>query len=137
MPPLVPGPAGFITVATTEQLRAAIDGMLSFSNLSLFVPPGTVLHLNGVPINMSKVNLQLVSGGEGATIDAGGLSTTFMAERGGRLRLATLVIANGQSLRGGVMQVGDGVEMSILQCLLVNCSAHQVGSTCLCPSMSS
>ena len=70
MPPLSPAPDGFTTVATTAQMRAAIASTPLLGNLSLYLPEGAVLPLEGAPIDVGPINLRLVSEGEGAMLDA-------------------------------------------------------------------
>eukprot|EP00966_Prymnesium_polylepis_P304233 7028900-Prymnesium_polylepis.1 len=70
MPPHVPGPSGFTTVGTTAQLREAIDDAPSGSMRALFLPPGQVFDLDGSPIVVGPIELQMASAGKDAVLDA-------------------------------------------------------------------
>jgi hypothetical protein len=129
VPPLVPGPAGFATIATVEQLRAVIDGAPPLGNLSLYLPPGSILQLDGTPIAVGSINLQLSSDGEGATIDAGHRSQMFRLTSGARLRVHALTLANGHSAGlGGVAFVAATVRVDFSSCRIANSSSMHGGA---------
>ena len=128
MPPLVPGPDGSTTVITTEQLRAAIEGTPPLGNLSLYLPPGTVLPLGGTPIAVGPISLQLSSDGDGATIDAEHRSAVFALASGARLIVRTLALTNGRStFFGGVATIPATVHVELLGCVLSNSIAAYGG----------
>eukprot|EP00966_Prymnesium_polylepis_P157293 3635305-Prymnesium_polylepis.1 len=61
MPPLIPGPSGFTTVATPAQLQAAVNTTPPHDSLLLYLPPGSVFRLGGMPIIVGPIDLLLAS----------------------------------------------------------------------------
>eukprot|EP00966_Prymnesium_polylepis_P067670 1571900-Prymnesium_polylepis.2 len=104
MPPLVPAPdafTGFTTIATTAQLRSAMDAAEPGTSLALYLPQGSVLELGGSPVIVPAINMSLVSAGEGATLDAEHRSQVFTPRSGARLHVSALTLANGHSITNG------------------------------------
>ena len=60
LPPLAPGPSDFLTFATLAQLRVAIEDAPPSANLSVYIHQGTVFALDGAPLVVGAINLQLV-----------------------------------------------------------------------------
>eukprot|EP00966_Prymnesium_polylepis_P011952 274582-Prymnesium_polylepis.1 len=98
MPPLIPGPAGFTTVSTMAQLRAAIDGAWSNDSVRLFLPPRSTLYVDDV-ITIRRIDVQLISTGEGAVLNGQYRNSFFEVVWGARLWLHSLTLTNGGSGR--------------------------------------
>eukprot|EP00966_Prymnesium_polylepis_P287631 6643577-Prymnesium_polylepis.2 len=130
MPPLVPAPAGFTTVVTTTQLRAAITAATPpGGRLSLFLPPGSVFGVEGTPIDVSAIELLIASDGEGAMLDAQQLSQVFIVRDGGRLWLRAITLANGYSHgSGGALWLADHCVATLSSCTIVNATAQSGGA---------
>eukprot|EP00966_Prymnesium_polylepis_P174746 4044084-Prymnesium_polylepis.1 len=77
MPPLIPGPDEFSTVATAAQLRDSIAATPPNGSLNLYLPQGTIMFLEGIPIAVGNIKLQLISDGDGAVLDAARRSRIF------------------------------------------------------------
>ena len=126
MPPLVPGPMGFTTVATTAQLRWAIEATPPNGSLTLFIPPGSTLSLEGSAIEIGAVSVHLASDGEGATLDANRDSRLFWVKGEGNLRLQFLTLANGRTSGNGgavMMSLGGVLHGSNITVVNASCSA--------------
>jgi hypothetical protein len=98
------------------EVRAAIDTTPAGGTASLFVPPGLVLLLEGADVVVgSQIHLQILSTGEGATIDAQRLSRVFDVQSGARLSLRLITLANGHSSsEGGALRINNG--SALLSC---------------------
>jgi hypothetical protein len=128
MPPLVPGPAGFTTVVNADQLRAAVSLTPVRGSLLLYLPPGIVLLLGGVPIVVSAIDLEIISDAEGATIDAQSSSRIFDVRSGARLQLRSLTLANGYSAStGGTISMQGGSITLAKRSSIVNSTADVNG----------
>eukprot|EP00966_Prymnesium_polylepis_P249526 5768909-Prymnesium_polylepis.1 len=112
MPPMVPGPSGFKTVLFTSQLRAEINSAPALypnHSVALYLTPGTVFQLDGASIVVRAIHVQLISDGEGATLDAQQLSRVFDVQSGALLQIQGLTLANGYSMStGGTISVLGG-----------------------------
>eukprot|EP00966_Prymnesium_polylepis_P074880 1737164-Prymnesium_polylepis.1 len=127
MPPLIPGPSGFITVATVPQLQAAIDTTPRFSSLAVFLPPGTLLQLNSAPIIVDSITLEVASTAGGATLDAEHRCSIFrVLGSNAQLRLYALTLANAYSSgNGGSIAAEGGVTLSNVS--IVNSTSDSTG----------
>eukprot|EP00966_Prymnesium_polylepis_P048064 1113296-Prymnesium_polylepis.1 len=129
--PLIPAPEGFTTVATTDQLRAAINATVWLGTLALYLSPGSVLLLGGSPILVDGINLQLSSDGEGALLNAEHRSRLFEVQRGGQLTLNFLTLANGKTetnyMRGGALNIGFGSSVVVTDSLIIHSISLTMG----------
>eukprot|EP00966_Prymnesium_polylepis_P048065 1113297-Prymnesium_polylepis.1 len=130
--PLIPAPEGFTTVATMDQLRAAINATVWLGTLALYLPPGSVLLLGGSPILVDGINLQLSSEGEGALLNAEHRSRLFKVLRGGQLTLNFLTLANGTSenyflMGGGALYIGLGSSVVVTDSLIIHSNSPNTG----------
>ena len=128
MPPSTPGPSGFLTITTVAQLRAEIDAAPPHSSLKLYLPPGSVFLLCGTPLIVGPINLQLVSEGKGATLDAEHRSRVIAVHSGSQILMRSLVLARGYSNEyGGAILVGPGISLELMRCRFVNSTASKEG----------
>ena len=128
LPSLYPARSGFTTVVTEGQLRSAIQAAPPLSNVSLYLPPSSVFLLGGDPIIVGPINLHLASDGEGSTLDAESLSRVIQVQRGGRVQMWSLTLANGESHAiGGTMHVTDGVRIDMISCRVVKSATQGYG----------
>ena len=126
LPPLIPGPDGFHTVVNAAQLQSAIAATPSLGSVSLYVQPGSVIHLQGTPITVGAIELYIYSDDPGATLDAHQASRILDVQSGARVRLYGITLANGRAIEGGLMLVQIGVSLSFTQCLLTGNEAITV-----------
>lgn len=88
-----PVPPGYEVISTISALRSRLAS--SASVFLFYFRPGFVLPLGGSSISASGKSLTLASSGEGATIDAMGLSRHFDVTKGGQLHLIHMRLVNG------------------------------------------
>ena len=105
----MPAPDGYKLMATSDQLRSTIEDALAGSKLALYLPPGSRLTLGGAPIAIGPIEVTILSGGEGAVLDAQHASLFFKVQPGAALALEMLTLTNGATTKkgdqGGVMTV--------------------------------
>ena len=123
-PPWPPAPSGMNLVATTEDLRHAINATAPGHPLALYLPEGVVFPLNGEPLTIGPISLLLQSDGAGATLDAQRLSRVFDIAMGCQLRVVGLTLANGwHDTYGGTVMMLFMNSIVLSRCMLVNSSA--------------
>jgi hypothetical protein len=97
-------PPAVLIVATTAQLRDALERSDANGRVTLYLPEGNVYPLNGTQLHIPSIHASLKSDGAGATLDAQGMSLHFDVAPGGQLHLHRV------HTRGGMM--GMNMNMS-------------------------
>lgn len=136
-PPLPPlAPAARIT--TVDDLRARLASAVK--EVNLYLEPGLTFALSGVQlsINASDTYVILTSEGEGATIDAGGLSRAIEVSNGARLKMRGVHVTAGttrpthrpgDNIDGGCLLIRGALShVSLSHMRMSGCSAPMGGA---------
>lgn len=121
---------GVQPVTTTATLRAAILSPPPSGIVILFIPEGLSLPLEGRPLHAVRSNVTLRSLGQGATLDAGGVSRHFEVADGGSLHLDRVHLVNGGLVTGGgCVRLGPGSTLTAQDSVLSHCTARSADGT--------
>eukprot|EP00966_Prymnesium_polylepis_P170401 3938920-Prymnesium_polylepis.1 len=97
------------------ELRDAVRKSPQTGKVRLHLPEGKRFRLGGEPLAIHHADVTLVSDGEGAEIDAGGLSRHFDVALGGMLHLEKIHLVNGGlEMSGGSVLVRHGGTLSAI-----------------------
>ena len=125
----LPAPPGWLSVASTEQLRGTVNTNTSAA-LALWLQPG-VYALGGAPLEIRAMDVQLLSSGDGsAVIDAERMSRVFTLSSGAKLIVNGLTVANGwcgEDESGGTMAITAGADVTFARSVVVNSTALSNG----------
>ena len=107
--------------------------------MAVALSPGAHLELGGEPLVVSDgANVTISSEGEGATIDAQGLSKCLLIQRGARVELINIRIinGNGDGAFGGGISVRDGCALRLVDCHVTDCVAELTTNRYSCNTFS-
>ncbi|KAL1500157.1 hypothetical protein AB1Y20_012827 [Prymnesium parvum] len=121
-PPAPPSAPGAINA---QELRTALATPLGNR---FYLQPGTVLHTEGTPFELRGGNMTIWSDGEGAVLDGDHLSSILSVVLGGRLRLESITLRNGESYLGGGLITVRSSTVELISCSLTNGSAYYGGA---------
>ena len=113
-PPWPPAPDGMALATSAEVLRDLLSAATTGDMLSIFLPEGLTLVIDGVLVVKDGANVSLTSIDAGATLDGGG-AALFLVRNSGSLSLTRIHMKNlHDSLVAGIT-VGEGASLSLRQ----------------------
>ena len=117
-----------MTVLTTAELRTALENPPPDGVVTLHLPQGNRYNLSGAQLRIHNINATLRSQGEGATLDAQGLSRHFDVALGGRLHLERVnLLHGGFEWTGGTALVRFGGIMTTNNVYIADSAAVDKG----------
>ena len=105
-----------VLATSAEVLQELLSAAAAGDSLSVFLPEGLTLVIDGVLVVNASVHVSLMSAGAGATLDGGGAAAAlFVVRDGGSLSLTRIHMKNlHDSLVAGIT-VGEGASLSLRQ----------------------
>ena len=111
-------------VTSAVMLRALLDETALGSRVSVFVPEGLTVHLDGLSLVVDGITALIQSSGAGAVLDGQGISRLFHLRNGASLSLSRIHLRNGGGVEsGGALLLDSGSSAEIVRSSIADCSA--------------
>eukprot|EP00966_Prymnesium_polylepis_P291533 6733395-Prymnesium_polylepis.1 len=119
-------------------MRDAVARPPANGQVRLYLPAGSRFTLGGEHIAIHHADVTLASDGEGAEIDAEGLSRHFDVALGGKLHLEKVHLVNGGfEMSGGSVLVRNGGTLSAINALISDSEVLATSGTAVCKALCS
>ena len=131
-------PTGYRFVQTVAGLRLALRQPSIGAQVRIYLAERTLFRLGGALLPVHHYNVAII-GGDGATIDAEGLSRHFDVALGGKLHLDNVHLTGGGfEMTGGSVLVRLGAELTTNNVTITDSRAFSNAATvCMQPLMNS
>eukprot|EP00966_Prymnesium_polylepis_P336503 7391605-Prymnesium_polylepis.7 len=128
-PSIPPIPASHSMVQSVAALRNALRYPPADGRVRIYLAEAMRVRLGGVPLLVHHSDLAII-GGDGAMIDAEGLSRHFDVALGGRLHLENMhLMGGGREMTGGSVLVRYGAALTTKNVAIIDSMANSMATT--------
>ena len=114
LPPWSPAPEGMVLATSAEVLQELLLSAAAGAPLTVFLPEGLTLVIDGVLVVNAGARVSLTSAGAGAMLDGGGAAAAlFVVRDGGSLSLTRIHMQNVRNSPDAGITVGGGAFLSL------------------------